>query len=225
MLLFFKDEINLPLAIEDYVPVFIFAGGLFFVAKIVSANNQTAGKLAFIGGILVTLGGVFKASWKIIQAIGGADIPLLNNSLFVFMSAGFVCLAWAYLKRNSSESSFAKICFLPISVILIFWSISFYFGYFLESRAWFFILLGLTTVANLFLLSRLIYTSYSKNLRICIILFVINLICIFLLARFSDQTVTYQWIKQLINTLSQIAFAFASYYLYNNIREDLNKNG
>jgi hypothetical protein len=221
MLLFFKDDINLPLAIEDYVPVFIFAVGLLFVAKIVSATNQTAGKLAFSGGILVTLGGVSKASWKMIQAMSGADIPWLNNGLFVLMSAGFVCLAWAYLKKHTQNSSFANINLLPLLLILIFWSISFYLGTVSESRAWFFMLLGLTTVANLALLFQLIYTAYQKKIWVCIILFVINLICIFLLARFSDQTVTFQWIKQLINTLSQLAFAFASYYLYNNIRKEL----
>jgi hypothetical protein len=41
-------------------------------------------------------------------------------------------------------------------------------------------------------------------------LFLFNLSVSFALARMSDQTVTLQWVKQGINTLSQLAFMFAA---------------
>lgn len=214
-MILFKDEISLSLAVEDYLPVLLFAAGLFFVAKMVSATNRAAGKLAFVGGILITLGGLLKASWKLVQALGGDDFPVLNNSLFVFMSAGFICLAWAFLKRNSTESDFFKISRLPLALILLFWSIAFYLSFFKESRAWFFILLGATTIANLALLLQLIIHSFLNKLHLAAVLFLVNLVCIFVLARSSDQTVTFQWIKQFVNTFSQIAFLIGSYYIFN----------
>ncbi len=213
MLLFFKDEINFPLAIEDYLPVALFAIGLLFVAKLIFNRNSEAGKLAFVGGILVTLGGFFKASWKLIQALGGNDIPLLNNSLFVLLSAGFICVAWAFWKSRSVETNLGSLWTIPIVVIIIFWSIAGYIGFFTESRAWFFVLLGATTLANLALLFQLIFLSYKNQLWLAIGLYLINLLVIFALARSADQTVTMQWIKQLITTLSQFAFALASWFL------------
>lgn len=213
MLFFFKDEINLPLAIEDYLPVALFAIGLLFVVKIIFNRNSEAGKLAFVGGILVTLGGFFKATWKLIQALGGNDIPLLNNSLFVLLSAGFICVAWAFWKSRLAEINSFSLWAIPIVLILILWSIAMYFGFFTESRARFFILLGATTLANLALLFQLMLLSYKNQLWLGIGLYLINLLVIFALARSADQAVTMQWIKQLSTTLSQFSFALASWFL------------
>ncbi|NJM52904.1 MAG: hypothetical protein HC846_05625 [Blastocatellia bacterium] len=216
MFILFKDEINLPLAIQDYLPVTLFAVGLFFIAKMISNRNKEAGNLAFFGGVLVTLGGLFKASWKLIQAAGGSDIPFLNNSLFTLMSAGFICLAWAFWKSRQRTTDPIKLWVVPIVLIALFWLVAGYIGFFTESRAWFFILLGATTLANLALLFQLIHQSFRQKLWLAVGLFLINLIVIFLLARSSDQTVTLQWVKQLINTVSQFSFAVASWKLLQN---------
>ncbi|HMS39234.1 MAG TPA: hypothetical protein PKE69_03345 [Pyrinomonadaceae bacterium] len=208
-----KDEINLPLALQDLMPVTLFAIGLFFVARMISRKHKSAGNLAYFGGVLVTLGGVFKASWKLIQALGGADIPFLNNSLFTLMSAGFICLAWALWKSREDETDAVKLWSVPLILISMVWLIAAYFGFFTESRAWFFILLGATTLANFALLFQLISLTYKNKLWLALVLFLVNLTVIFILARGSDQTVTFQWIKQLINTVSQASFAIASYIL------------
>ncbi len=211
-----KDEINLPLALQDFMPTILFAVGLYFVAKMISRENRAAGNLAYFGGVLVTLGGVFKASWKLIQALGGADIPFLNNSLFTLMSAGFICLAWALWQSKNKEIDTVKLWSVPLILISMFWLIAAYFGFFTESRAWFFILLGATTLANLAMLFQLVFCTFKNKLWLAFALFLINLTVIFILARTSDQTVTFQWIKQLINTISQASFAIASYVLLSN---------
>jgi hypothetical protein len=210
MLLFFKDDINLVLAIEDYLPVILFATGLFFVATFISNRNKQAGILAFFGGILVTFGGLFKASWKLIQALGGNDIPFFNNSLFVLLSSGFICVAWAFWKSRSDEVSLSSLWAIPLILISILLTIAGYIGFFTESRAWFFVLLGATTIGNLALLFQLMFHSYKNKLWLSIGLYVINLLVIFALARSADQTVTMQWIKQIITTVSQLSFAIAS---------------
>lgn len=208
-----KDEINLLLAAEDFLPVIFFGCGLFFIAKMIVNRNPAAGNLAYLGGILITLGGLFKAAWKLIQAIGGNDIPFFNYSLFVLMSAGFICLAWALWKSRTSRTSLPKIWTIPIILTLIIWSIAAYIGVFTESRAWFFLLLGATTLANIALLFQLIYCSVQNKLWLSVGLFLVNLIVVFALARSSDLSVTLQWVKQIINTVAQASFAAASYFL------------
>jgi hypothetical protein len=212
LLLFFKDDINLGLAIEDYLPVALFAIGLFFVASFISNRNSQAGKLAFIGGVLVTFGGLFKASWKLIQGFGGSDIPFLNNSLFVLLSSGFICVAWAMWKSRNDKSS-GSLWSIPIGLIAILLAIAGYIGFFTESRAWFFILLGATTLANLALLFQLMFYAFRAKLWLAIGLFIVNLVVIFALTKSADQTVTMQWIKQIITTISQGSFAVASWVL------------
>lgn len=216
LLLFFKDEISLSLAIQDYLPVALFAVGLFFVAKLISNRNRMAGNLAYLGGVLVTLGGLFKASWKLIQALGGSDIQFFNNSLFALLSAGFICVAWAFWNRGEIKLNVSRLLLTPIVLIGIVWSIAGYIGFFTESRMWFFLLLGTTTLANLALLFQLIFLSYKNKLWLAIGLYLINLVVIFVLARSADQTVTMQWIKQIITTISQLSFAVASWELLQN---------
>lgn len=216
LLLFFKDVISLPLAIQDYLPVALFAIGLFFVAKLISNRNTQAGNLAYFGGVLVTLGGLFKASWKLIQALGGNDIPFFNNSLFACLSAGFICVAWAFWNRGERELSLNRLLFVPVVLIVIVWSIAGYIGFFTESRMWFVLLLGTTTLANLALLFQLISLSYKNKLWFVVGLYTINLLGIFALAGGADQTVTMQWIKQITTTISQLSFAVASWKLLQN---------
>jgi hypothetical protein len=213
MLLFFKDDINLALALEDYLPVVFFATGLFFVASFISNRNRQAGVLAFFGGVLVTFGGLFKASWKLIQALGGSDIPFFNNSLFVLLSSGFICVAWALWKSRSAEINLTSLWAVPLILISVLLAIAGYIGVFTDSRAWFFVLLGATTLANLALLFQLMFHSYKNKLWLSIGLFVVNLLVIFALARSADQTVTMQWIKQIITTISQGSFAIGSWLI------------
>ena len=199
---------------QDFLPVALVAVGLFFVAKMIAGRNAAVGNLAFTGGILVTFGGVFKATWKLIQAVGGADISWLNYSLFVLLSAGFIALAWAVWKSRTMETAIAKIWLPPTILTLILWSIAAYFGFFTDSRAWFFILLAATTLANIALLVQLISRAVKNRLWLVAALYLFNFLVILALARNTDQTVTMQWLKQILTTFAQLSFAVASLIFY-----------
>lgn len=213
MLLLFADQISLALALEDFIPVLLFATGLFVIARLISQTNSTAGSLALFGGVLVTLGGLSKATWKLVQALGGSDLPILNNALFVLMSAGFIALAWAFWNRRETIESTTKIWLPPVVAVLLVWALAAFFAFGRESRAWFFILLGATTLANLAFLFQLIFASFKQRLWMAVALLCVNLAVIFLQTRTGDQTMTLQWIKQIANTISQFCFLVASYVL------------
>lgn len=207
-----KDTISLPLAIEDYLPVIFFAIGLYFVAKMIFRNDESCGRLAYLGGFLITLGGFFKASWKLVQALGGSDIPFLNNSLFVLLSSGFILLAWALWKSRMGSNR--NVWIVPLILILVCLGGAGYLGIIRESRAWFFMLLGVTSLANLIFLLQLMIRSFQNKLWMAIALYLVNLIVIFALSASADQSVTFQWAKQIVTTIAQGCFAYASYLLY-----------
>jgi len=209
----FIAEISLPLAVEDSLLVIFFASGLYFVAKTVSRECGACGKLAFFGGLLITLGGSLKVAWKLIVATTGSDIAWLNNGLFALMSSGFICLAWA-LWRSRKVNSPVIWALVPAFLIAATLGSAAYFAFVTESRSWFFVLLGSTTLFNLLVSGQLIFRSYAHRIWLSLALFVFNLLCVFSLAGISDQTVTLQWIKQIINTFSQAAFAVAAWKLY-----------
>jgi hypothetical protein len=206
-------EISLPLAVEDILLVVFFAFGLFFIGKMIARQCKICGNLAYFGGFLITLGGFLKVCWKLIVAIYQTDIAWLNNSLFALLSCGFICLAWA-LWRSRKENSLTMFWIIPVLLVIATLGIAGYFAFLTESRIWFFILLGATTLFNLKVSLQLIFRSFQNKLWLAIGLFIFNLICVFALARMGDQTVTLQWIKQIINTFSQASFALAAWLLY-----------
>jgi hypothetical protein len=74
--------------------------------------------------------------------------------------------------------------------------------------------LGTTVIFNLAFSFQLIFRAFQNKIRLAVGLFILNLICIFTLASIGDQTVTLQWIKQIIGTISQGSFAVAALLLY-----------
>ena len=210
------SEISLPLAIEDILLVIFFAAGLYFVAKTVARECSICGSLAYLGGVLITIGGALKVGWKLILATTGNDVAWLNNGMFAWMSAGFICLAWA-LWRSRKVNSPVFWAAVPVILIAATLGSAAYNASGRETRAWFFILLGVTTLFNLLVSLQLVRRSYDVGNWIALALFVFNLACVFSLAAVSDQTVTLQWIKQITNTLSQLAFAIAAWRLYSSI--------
>ncbi len=209
----FISEVSLPLAVQDLMLVVFFAIGLYFVGKMVLRECGICGKLAFFGGILVTLGGFFKVCWKLVVATSQTDIAWLNNGLFAWMSCGFICLAWA-LWRSRKENNPTIYWLAPTILIILTLGTAGYFAFATETRTWFFVLLGVTTLFNLFFSLQLIFRSFQNKVWLAVALFVFNLICVFSLAGLSDQSVTLQWVKQIIGTLSQGSFAIASWLLY-----------
>jgi hypothetical protein len=212
-------EISLTLALQDFMLVAFFAVGLYFVGKMVSSECSVCGKLAFFGGILITLGGFFKVCWKLILATTENDIVWLNNGLFVWLSCGFICLAWA-LWRSRKDNNPTIYGLVPTVLIVITLTLAGYFAFATETRIWFFVLLGITTIFNLWVSFQLIYRSYQNKLWLAIGLFVFNTICLLSLSRLGDQTVTLQWFKQIIGTFSQGSFAIGAWILFSRTKQN-----
>ncbi len=208
-----KDIIDLPLAVQDVMQVVLFASGLFFIALMVSRKNKMCGILAYAGGILIIVGGVFKTIWKLIQAFGGNDIPGLNNSFFVLLSAGFIFLAFALWRsrRRVEAMNLSHVWTTPLVLAATVWAVAGYVGFFTHGRAWFFILSGVTTLANVALLLQLIYRSLKPSpTYLAVGLFIVNLIVLFAVTGNPAQDVSSQWVRQIMTTFGQASFAIGS---------------
>lgn len=84
---------TVPMALMDFVPV------LFFGAAWVILYRDLRNKLDLCSGILLPLGaltvllaGLFKAVWKLQNAIGATPTELFNRAFFPAQSLGFVLL-------------------------------------------------------------------------------------------------------------------------------------
>ena len=103
-------KMTVPMALMDFVPV------LFFGAAWVILYRDLRNKLDLCSGILLPLGaltvllaGLFKAVWKLQNAIGATPTELFNRTFFPAQSLGFVLLgvgmlALMYGKRRIVRS-------------------------------------------------------------------------------------------------------------------------
>jgi hypothetical protein len=217
------EEYSVPLALQDFMPVALSATGLFFLAEMIKqmARDSRVANIGLLGAWLVMLGGGTKAAWKLNVALTGNDIEWMDNALFILMGPGFTCIAWAFsagqrLGHGQALTSRFAAAF-PFIVSTIFLVTA---GALAAanpgSRTWFIILLGMTTIANFTLSGLAIRQSWRQGLKWVAALFIVNVVAILVLqglARVGDRNEGEQWVEQILNTLSNAAFAFAAYKL------------
>ena len=85
---------SIPMAIVDFIPV-----GLFLAAAVILQrdlyNKMSKGAFALFsaGTITVFVAGCFKATWKLIYALGICDFEVLNKTFFPMQTTGFILAA------------------------------------------------------------------------------------------------------------------------------------
>jgi hypothetical protein len=186
----------------------------------IARYDQTSGHIAYLGSGFIVLGGLTKAVWKLVIAATGNNLAGLDDLLFVFLGPGFTLLAWGLWKAQllmGNKPVPQKIWYRPIGIIALV-GLGAISARILapQARYWVYILLTLTTVANLAAGILLIRQAKWQQLSITTGLFLFNLIAIFVLsglARVPEQTIALQWIEESINVLAQGAFGFAAWQL------------
>lgn len=108
--------ITLPMALMDAIPVLLFCGTMGLLASLWPSP------LFLIGGGLCALSGCGKVLWKLILALSGRDVRLLNRQFRYLMGGGFLLMLVA-LAVGQEQLSFSviwkyvtwfpgKLCFL-----------------------------------------------------------------------------------------------------------------
>lgn len=211
---------NVALALEDFVPVFLTMVALIWLTRLVFQMNQRSGQIALIGSTLVVLGGLFKASEKLIWALSGDRVMWMNDSLFLLMAPGFALLAWGIWSGQRTlftenqprflwQTPMAFIFFVGGGSIVSFGSEM--------SRSWFLILLTLVVIMSsimLVLLNRHARRYHLNGVARLFLLYLALTLVLNGLARIPSTTIGAEWTKQLINTGAAALLAFASWRLW-----------
>lgn len=215
-------EYTLSLALVDFLPVFFAAIGFFYVVRLVSSVLPMQGRIAFLGGTLVVLGGFIKAVWKLLMASTGGtlDLAWMENALFILMAPGYILLAWSVWQtaRSVQGKRTFGVWALPAAAVALLFLTSFYL-YRLDpaSPAWERILLTALVFATLLTGILLIVFAVRLKLTKAAWLFLLNLLIVLVLnglARQPEQPIRLQWIEEVINVISWLAFAFGARMLY-----------
>lgn len=203
------DDYTLSLALFDYIPVALSALGLFMIARWIQSPAAVA------GAALVTLGGLSKATWKLLVVITGVDHAWMANLLFILLTPGFTLLAISLFARLGGKGEISV--WIRSAVIL---GVTAAVALYLrddqpDSRAWFFMLLGMTSLATIIFDLRLVGYAMARKKVLAALLVVGNLIGVFTLAYLArlEQTAALQWIEEGINACTHGALTLAIWLL------------
>lgn len=106
------DGISIPMAIVDLIPVVLFfMAALLLLKDLYNKLYKGAYALLATGSIMVLTGGIFKALWKVLVALGICDFRALDISFFPLSGVGFmlVFLSLVGSLRKHEESLLAAV--------------------------------------------------------------------------------------------------------------------
>ncbi len=195
---------TVALALDDYVPVLLAGTGALLLADVVRRRVPDLAAAARLGAVLVLLGGLCKASWKLSLAISGEDVTWLAELLFVLLAPGFTLLAWTLLAARGRRLPVA----LPAAVV----GAGLLGALALESTG---PLLAVTVLASTS--TAVIAILLARDVRDLLAagLFGLQLVMAYALVPFAGtgQTIGRQWWEQSLNSVGQAAFAVAAFRL------------
>ena len=108
------DSISVPMAIIDLIPV-----ALFFATAVILQKDlyNKVGKVAFAllttGSVMVLIGGIYKAGWKVLYALNICDYQIINNAFFPIQGPGFMLFFIGLLLCHRKKPNVSALAVVP----------------------------------------------------------------------------------------------------------------
>ena len=208
------SQYSLGVALFDYVPVFLSGLAMAYLAGAIRRCHPHLGPWAFAAALLIPFGGACKATWKLIIALGGEPIPALENLLFISLAPGFVVMAYALSHARGASAGgtapaadprprLALQAAAPLAGALALATLL------PGSRAWFLLLLLVTTVATITLLAHAIIAARAAGLRGPLAAFAYALVATLAMGGLSRLAAgeASAWLQESLNVSIQAALA------------------
>ncbi|MFQ3661723.1 MAG: hypothetical protein SNJ69_04925 [Chloroflexaceae bacterium] len=209
------EGVTVPLALQDYMTVIFSALGLAILTRMVFQLNRSLGRMALVGTVLIVLGGVLKASGKLVSAAGGPDVALLHQGLFPLIAPGFTLIAWSlYQVRRvfRDQPPLSRPWLVPTVVIVVFGAGVLALA--LAGGPWKVPLILLATVGNVGMLVMLALAAWGRKMWVTGGLFLVTLLVVLVmsqLANMKEVSIGMIWFEQITQTIAQMLFALAAW--------------
>lgn len=191
------ESYSLPLALLDFAPNLAFLVGAYFLVKLAARERPNlCANLMVAGTGLVFLGGMLKAIWKLLFTLDVADITLFAEQQFVLDAFGFLLMLVAVVLLSRPLRQPATAPLLAMTP----WKIPF---------------LATMVICNLGVYGILTTLAFRRRVPVGGALFVLAIVCMLSMAGLSsgEQTVSKQWIEEIINTIGQSSFGLGAFLM------------
>jgi hypothetical protein len=198
------ETYSVGLALFDFVPSLAFLVGAYFLVQMtMQLRGKRCGRMAMLGTALVFLGGLLKATWKLLYALEVADLRVISEVQFILLAPGFLAMVIAIiLMARRQGKAFAA---SPLMAMAL-WKIPFLF---------------VMTVCSLGVHGILTYLAFRWGVKLAAAAFALAFIGTLAMAGMASapQTIPMQWIEESTNTLGQIGFAVGSILLHRKVSQ------
>lgn len=196
---------SVPMALVDFIPV-----GMFLAASILLQrdlyNKMSKGAFALFsaGTITVFVAGCYKATWKLIYALGVCDFAALNKTFFPMQTTGFVLAALgiiAFLCHKQGKGTAYAVAAVPALY---------------ESNMIFVILMVLGVVC---LDGALMVIAARRKKPAALVLYVVSFVFIMGMGYLSSKDFTnpmMNWVGECVNIVGQGTFLAGTIILHKN---------
>lgn len=220
---------TVAVALFDFLPVLVAACAMLLLAQAISTRHHALAPVVWLAAVLIPLGGLCKASWKLLVAAQGLHINWVENLLFILLAPGFIAMAFGlfHARRVCQAGISAGAAHYPPKRLFFWLALPLLSSlaaviYLPESRLWFFCLLGITTLANVALLTQAILFCRWGGLNQAVIACFIYNFCATLalsgLARLPAGEST-AWLQEGVNLSAQLALALGCWRLNHRMRQ------
>ena len=201
-----EEAYPLALALFDFVPVTFFLIGAIYLINIATRMcGIRCRRLAISGSLLIFLGGLSKAIWKLLKTIGIGDYQLLGEIQFVLVAPGFLLLLITVISMARSDTV-KKVSNNHVTLSIAIWKIP---------------LLIIMTLASMGVMGILTYTAFRHKAKLAAAGFIVAFLCLVGMGSMAsaEQTLANQWTEQSINSLGQLGFMIGTIFLFLNIED------
>lgn len=213
------ENYTLSLALFDYLPVIAAGFGLYLICKYCGGIANYSGAWVVIIPMIALIGGVLKASWKLIYALDGSNYGWMSDQLFFFLAPAYIFMAFfvfAALRAGKRGADLSHGWWpVPLVIVLAVLAAAFYLKFDTSGRLWALLLLAALSIANLVFLLTLIGHSWRRRNWVAVGAFVLNIGLSYTLVGLArlEQTAELQWTEEILNLANNSLLAVGAWSL------------
>lgn len=197
-----EEGYSIGLALLDFVPNIAFLIGAFYLVRVARyVKGRRCGRMVMAGSLLIALGGILKAAWKLIYASGGPDLQLMSQVQFILVAPGFLALLISTILLARKHGPIGATPMLAIAA----WKIPFLF---------------VMTLCSLGAQGILAYIAFKRKVPLAAAGYIVAFMGLLAMGGLASagQSIGMQWIEEGINSAGQIGFMLGSLLLEKNFR-------